>query len=91
MKRKQDLKKLCKASTLSIFALQQPRKWTTILGTEVNPYDATKSGPLCPQLGLDPEIFEHYLVRKDLETYLMKICILQKTRTPQLSNLWISI
>ena len=47
---------------LSIFALQQPRKWTTILGTQVNPYDATKSGPLCPQLGLDPEIFEHYLV-----------------------------
>ena len=42
--------------------MQEPRKWTARLGTEVNPYDATKSGPLCPQLGLDPEIFDHYLV-----------------------------
>ena len=45
-----------------VFALQQPRKWTSILGTEVNPYDATRSGPLCPQLGLDPAVVDHYLV-----------------------------
>ena len=31
-------------------------------GTETNPYDATRSGPLCPQMGLDQELFDHYLV-----------------------------
>ena len=35
------------------------------LGTETNPYDATRSGPLCPQMGLDQELFDHYLVNKN--------------------------
>jgi len=39
----------------------EPKAWNTLLGTETNPYDATRSGPLCPQMGLDQELFDHYL------------------------------
>ena len=44
------------------FLFKAPRAWDTILGTEENPYDATKSGPLCPQLGLDSKTIDHYVV-----------------------------
>lgn len=43
-----------------------------MLGTEDNPYDATKSGPLCPQLGLEQEMFDHYLVKK-FKVLLLKV------------------
>ena len=55
------------------FLFKAPRAWDTILGTEENPYDATKSGPLCPQLGLDSKTIDHYVVRIII---LIKACSL---------------
>ena len=41
--------------TLRFCSLQQPVLKETPVGTEAEPYDATKSGPLCPQMGLKTE------------------------------------
>ena len=35
--------------------MQQPVAFDGTLGTESSPYDATKSGPLCPQGHLDSQ------------------------------------
>ena len=48
----------------SFESLQLPRKLNHILGTQEAPYDATRSGPLCSQLGLDAEVIDHYMVRR---------------------------
>ena len=50
------------SSCIDLGLFQLPRKLDQVLGTEENPYDATKSGPLCSQLGLDAETIDHYLV-----------------------------
>ena len=56
-------KVLTKGHNYNALFFKAPRPWDSILGTQDNPYDATKSGPLCPQLGLDAKQIDHYVVR----------------------------